>query len=186
MPARALRNAGPYSGRARRACASVSQRTIIIASPSSRSTTLSAPAKPGSASSAGIISWVTMRSIASRRSGVVPPSMTWAYMGSARFRGGEEVAEVEAVGLEHRAPVGVEPVVAGAVVIELDAIAVGVVEVDGDGAAVVGAVVDLEAVVEQSLHGAAELVAVGIQERHVVEAGVARGRRRGASALPGV
>ena len=79
--ASALRNAPPYSLRLRRACASVFQRTIIIALPLVRSTTFMAPAKPGSASSAGIISSVTIRSMASRRSGVVPPSITCAYMG---------------------------------------------------------------------------------------------------------
>ena len=90
----------------------------------------------------------------------------------------EQVAVVEAVGLEHGAAVGVEPVGARAVVVELDAVAVGVVEVDGDRAAVVGAVVDRVAVVEQPADGAAELAPVGVQERDVVEAGVAGRRRR--------
>ena len=39
----------------------------------------------------------------------------------------------------------------------------------------VGAVVDRDAVVEQPLDGAAELVAVGVEERDVVEAGVPGG-----------
>ena len=47
-------------------------------------------------------------------------------------------------------------------------------------------VVDRVAVVEQPLHGAAELAAVGVEERDVVEAGVAGGRRRRAGALPRV
>ena len=94
--------------------------------------------------------------------------------------------DVEAVGLEDGASLGVEPIAARAVVVELDAVAVGVVEVDGDGAAVVGAVVDRDAVVEQPLDGAAELVAVGVEERDVVEARVAGRRRRGAGALPRV
>ena len=50
----------------------------------------------------------------------------------------------------------------------------------------VGAVVDRDAVVEQPLDGAAELAAVGVEERDVVEAGVAGRRRRGAGALPRV
>jgi hypothetical protein len=44
---------------------------------------------------------------------------------------------LEAFGLEDRLAVGVEPVGARAVVLELDAVAVGVLEVDRDGAAVV-------------------------------------------------
>src|SRR3954452_13902722 len=103
--ASALRNAPPYSLRARRACASVFQTTIIIALPLSRSTTFMAPAKPGSASSAGIISSVTIRSMAVRRSGVVPPSIICACMGGllGGWGGlGEEVVDVEAVGLEDR------------------------------------------------------------------------------------
>jgi hypothetical protein len=66
------------------------------------------------------------------------------------------------------------------------AVAVGVGEVDRDGAAVVCGVVDRVVVLEQPPHGAAELAPVGIQERHVVEAGVAGRRRRGARALPRV
>ena len=42
------------------------------------------------------------------------------------------------------------------------------------------------AVVEQPLHGAAELAPVGVEERDVVEAGVPGRRRRGARAVPGV
>jgi hypothetical protein len=100
--------------------------------------------------------------------------------------GGEELAVVEAVGLEHGPAAGVVPVRPGAVVVELDAVAVGVVEVDRHGAAVVGAVVRVDAVVEQPLHGLAELGAVGVHERDVVEAGVAGRRRRRARALPRV
>ena len=113
----------------------------------------------------------------------MPPSITWAYMGYSLGRGGARGGglRVEAVGLEDRPAVGVEPLGARAVVVELDAVAVGVVEVDGDGAAVVGAVVDRDAVVEQALDGMAELLAVGVDERDVVEAGVAGRRRLGAS-----
>ena len=80
-------------------------------------------------------------------------------------------------------PSAVEPLGARAVVVELDAVAVRVVQVDGDRAAVVGAVVDLDAVGEQPRDGAAELTAVGIDEGRVVEAGVPRGRRGRAGAL---
>jgi hypothetical protein len=51
---------------------------------------------------------------------------------------------------------------------------------------VVGAVVDRDAVVEQALDGAAELVAVGVEERDVVEARVSGRRRARARALPRV
>ena len=72
----------------------------------------------------------------------------------------------------------VEPRLARAVVVELDAVAVGVLEVDRDGGAVVGGVVDRVAVVEQPLDGAGELAPVGVDEGDVVEAGVAGRRRR--------
>src|SRR3954462_13695308 len=52
----------------------------IMASPLTRSTRFRAPAKPGSACRAGSISSVTIRSISPRRPGVVPPSMSCAYM----------------------------------------------------------------------------------------------------------
>ena len=113
----------------------------------SRSTTFMAPAKPGSASSAGIISSVTMRSIASRRSGVVPPSMTCAYMGGLLGEGRGGLAEEVLQGSKRSAlrtgrPSASNQSCARAVVVELDAVAVGVVEVDRDRAAVVGGVVD--------------------------------------------
>ena len=47
-------------------------------------------------------------------------------MGILSGGGGEEVAEVEAVGLENGQAVGVEPVAARPVVVELDAVAVGI------------------------------------------------------------
>jgi len=55
---------------------------------------------------------------------------------------GQQLAGIEPVSLEDRAAAGVEPVGARAVVVELDAVAVRVGEVDRDGAAVVGGVVD--------------------------------------------
>ena len=84
----------------------------------------------------------------------------------------QQLAVVEAVGLQHRPAVGVEPLGARSVVVQLDAVRVGVGEVDGDAAAVVGGVVDRMAVVEQAAHGAAQLAAVGVEERDVVEARV--------------
>ena len=69
------------------------------------------------------------------------------------------------VGLEDRVARGVEPGLARAVVGQLDPVAVGVVEVDRDGAAVVGGVVDRVAVVLEAADGAGELAAVGIVER---------------------
>ena len=53
-----------------------------------------------------------------------------------------DLVDADAVGLQDRPAAGVEPGRARAVVGELDAVAVGVVEVDRDGAAVVGRVVD--------------------------------------------
>ena len=76
---------------------------------------------------------------------------------------------VEALVLEDRVAVGVEPLGARAVVVELYAVAVGVREVDRDGAAVVRAVVDWVTVVKQPAYGAAELAPVGVQKRDVVE-----------------
>jgi hypothetical protein len=76
----------------------------------------------------------------------------------------EQLAGVEALGLQDRTAVVVEPVRARAVVVELDAVAVRIGQVDRDRATVVGAVVDRMAVVEQPLDGAAELTAVGVQE----------------------
>ena len=75
----------------------------------------------------------------------------------------EQLVHVEPVGLDDRVAVGVEPVGAGAVVVQLDPVAVGVVQVDGDGAAVVGGVIDRVTVVEQPAHGADELAAVGVR-----------------------
>ena len=98
----------------------------------------------------------------------------------------EEVLQGEAIGLEDRPALVVEPGVARAVVVQLDAVAVGVVQVDRDRAAVVGGVVRLDAVVEQALDGLAQFAAVGVDEGDVVQAGVAgRGRGR-ARALPRV
>src|SRR5918995_3042097 len=137
------------------------------------------------------MSSVTIRSISDRRSGVVPPWMSWAYMwGSLSFvrgvMGGEERAEVDGLGLEHGPAVGVEPVGPRAVEVELDAVAVGIGQVDGDRAAVVAGAVDREAVIEQALDGAAQLVPVRVEEGDVVEAGVARRGRRRSGALPRV
>ena len=100
--------------------------------------------------------------------------------------GDEQLASVEVVVLEDGPAVGVEPVGARAVVIQLDSVAVGVGEVDRDGAAVVGGVVDGAAVVEQAAQSLAELAPVGLEEGHVVQPGVPRRRRRPARALPGV
>ncbi len=80
----------------------------------------------------------------------------------------------------------VEPFGAGAVVVELEPVSVGVVEGHGDVRAVVGAVVDRVAVVEQPLDRVAELAAVGVQERDVVEAGVPVWGWGAAGAVPGV
>jgi len=49
--------------------------------------------------------------------------------GSSRRGGGEELVVVEALVLEDQAPIGVKADVAGAVVVELDAVAVGVGQV---------------------------------------------------------
>jgi hypothetical protein len=93
---------------------------------------------------------------------------------------------VESLGLEHDAPGVVEPGGARAIEVELDPVAVGVGQVDRDARAVVGRVIDRVTAVDQSLDGTAQLAPVGIQERDVVEAGVAGRRRIAARAVPGV
>jgi hypothetical protein len=111
--------------------------------------------------------------------------MTVSFVGD--LSGGvEELVEVEALGLHDRVSAGVEPLGARAVVVELDAVAVRIGQVDRDGAAVVGGVVDRELVVEQAAHGAAELAAVGVEERDVVETGVPLRRWRTARAVQAV
>src|SRR5215218_293096 len=114
--------------------------------------------------------------------------MIFSFVGSSPSALGvvQKLVVVEALGLEDRASVGVEPVGARAVVVELDAVAIGIREVDRDGATVVGRVLDRPVVVEQPAHGAAELAPVGVEERDVIEAGVTGRRRRAAGALPGV
>ena len=87
--------------------------------------------------------------------------------------------EVERLGAAERGRVGdVAPVLAAAVGGELDAVAVGVGQVDRLGDAVVGRAADARAGDGEPLRGARELEPRGVQEREVVEAGVAPGGAR--------
>jgi hypothetical protein len=63
---------------------------------------------------------------------------------------------VEALGLEHHAPVGLEPGCARALVVELDPVAVGVGEIDGDANAVVAGAIDWVAMVDQPLRAGSQ------------------------------
>src|SRR5215218_856763 len=94
----------------------------------------------------------------------------------------EDVVEVEVVGLEDRLAVVVEPLPARPVVVELDAVAVGVVQVHRHRAAVVGGMVGREAVVDEAADRLCQLAPVRVDERDVVEPGVVGvgGRRPGA------
>ena len=79
----------------------------------------------------------------------------------------------------------VAPFAARAVVIELDAVAIRIGEVDRDRAAVVRGMVDRVGVIDEPLNGVAEFAPVRIEERHVVKAGVAW-RRCSHRGVPGV
>src|SRR4051812_39677398 len=108
------------------------------------------------------------------------------FMGSSLWGGlrvREQLAVVERLGCDDGIAGRVEPGRARAVVAELDAVAVGVVQVDGEGREVLGPVVDLVAVVQQALDGLGQLAPVGVQERDVIEAAVPGGRRLAAGAL---
>ena len=94
--------------------------------------------------------------------------------------GGEQVVDVERA-REHADALAARrgrPRLARAVGVELDAVAVGVGQVDRLGDAVVGGAGDRGAGDGEPLHGARELRARGIQQRVVVEAGVAAGAAR--------
>ena len=78
------------------------------------------------------------------------------------------------------------PLVSGAVPVELDAVLVGVAEVEGFADAVVGGAVEGDAGGDEAAEGVGEVGAGGVEDGEVVEAGGAGRGRLAAEALPGV
>ena len=76
------------------------------------------------------------------------------------------------------------PLVAGAVAIEFDPVAIGVAEVEGFADAMVGGALQRDAGCDEALESVGEFGAVWIEDCEVIKAGAVRGRRRGAAALP--
>jgi len=100
---------------------------------------------------------------------------------------GEEGVEVEGAGVHGDvAGGGAGPLGGGEVAVELEAVAVGVFEVEGLADAVVGGAGEGDAGVAEAAEGVGEGGSVGVEDREVVEAGGAGGRRPTAPALPGV
>jgi hypothetical protein len=101
--------------------------------------------------------------------------------------GGEEALEVEGVGVHGEAAVGAAgPVGFGAVPVELYAVEVWVVEVEGLADAVVGGPVERDVGGEEAAEGVGQGCACGIEDGEVVEAGGAGWGRLAAEGLPGV
>jgi hypothetical protein len=100
---------------------------------------------------------------------------------------GEEGAEIEGT-RDHRefAVLLAWPFVGRSVAVDLDAVAVGIVQVDGLADAVVGGAVDCDAMIDETLQRAGQLLARRIEDGEVVETGRSSLRRRTAAALPGV
>jgi len=74
----------------------------------------------------------------------------------------------------------------GFVPVELYAVVVGVVEVEGFADAVVGGAVEFDLGIDESAEGIAELRARGVEDGGVIEAGSAGRRRVSVEAFPGV
>jgi len=86
----------------------------------------------------------------------------------------------------HQLAVLARPLGRVAVGVQLDAVAIRVVQVDRLAYPMVGGAVDGDAVVEQPSERPRQFAAVGVEDGEVVEAGGAARRRRTAGALPGV
>src|SRR6266536_1030768 len=124
----------------------------------------------------------------------LPAPVTIATLPSSRPAGagvsvklGQQGLEVEGVGGHPQLAVGpARPLLPGAVAVELDAVAVGVVEVDRLAHPVVGGARDARARLEDPAQGVGQAPAVGIEDGVVVKPGAAGGRRGSVPALPGV
>ena len=100
---------------------------------------------------------------------------------------GEQCVQVERDRHHRHASVRVaRPFLPRAVTVELDAVSVRVVEVDGLADAVIGSTGERHTRIDEPAERIRELRAIGIADRGVEEPGVARRRRRAALALPGV
>src|SRR4051812_7756835 len=101
---------------------------------------------------------------------------------------GNQIVEVER-GRAHLNPFAVRrhrPLLARAVPVELDPVAVGVGQVEGLADAVVGSAFERPAGLAEAAEGGGEGAAGRIADRRVEEAGAAGGRRRAAFGAPGV
>src|ERR1700688_5258406 len=113
------------------------------------------------------------------------PSFTVPVGSGRRFT--QKGGEVEGIGAHGDSAVrGARPLLARAIPVELEAVAVGGGEVDRLADAVVGSALQADTRVEDPAHRRGERGLCWIADRDVIEAGVAGGRRRAAAALPGV
>src|SRR5689334_5468389 len=99
---------------------------------------------------------------------------------------GEETREIERLAAERERAILPRPLVRAAVPGQLDAVEVGVVQVDRLVGTVVRSAIDAPAPVQQPCERDGQIPAGGVVDREVVETSRAGGRRRAALALPGV
>src|SRR6185437_12047686 len=99
----------------------------------------------------------------------------------------EEVVEVEGAGEHREIPGrGTRPGLAWAVPIKLDAVVVGIAQIEGFADAVIGGAVEGDARRQHAAQGVGELRPRRIKDGQMIEAGRSHGWRRAAGALPSV
>ena len=88
---------------------------------------------------------------------------------------GEEFCRVERVGLENGPTLGIEPPGSPTIVVQFDAVAIGVSEVNGNGSPVVLGGVNGVCAVQDMPHGAAQFSTTGVEEGEGVKSGMPLG-----------